>query len=73
MLREINQRFLPSKVLLFKDTQETDETLLQLVPYLENQKEINGKTTFYACRNQTCDKPRTKLQKIINFLDNKNR
>ena len=73
MLREINQRFLPSKVLLFKDTQETDETLLQLVPYLENQKEINGKTTFYACRNQTCDKPRTKLQEIINFLDNKNR
>ena len=69
MLREINRRFLPSKVLLFTDTSKTDDTLLQLVPFLENQKAIEGKATFYACQNQTCDKPRTELQEVIKFLD----
>ena len=69
MLREINRRFLPSKVLLFTDTSKWDNTLLQLVPFLENQKAIEGKATFYACQNQTCDKPRTELQEVIKFLD----
>ena len=69
MLTEINQRFMPSKVLVFKDTTKTDATLIELVPFLANQKAIEGKTTFYACRNQTCDKPRTQIQEVIKFLD----
>ena len=69
MLREINKRFFPSKVLLLADTSKSDNTLLKLVPFLENQKAIKGKATFYACQNQTCDKPRTELQDVIKFLD----
>ena len=34
MLTEINQRFMPSKVLVFKDTTKTDATLIELVPFL---------------------------------------
>ena len=37
--------------------------------FLANQKAIEGKTTFYACRNQTCDKPRIEIQEVIKFLD----
>ena len=69
MLREINKRFFPSKVLLLADTSKSDNTLLKLVPFLENQKAIKGKATFYACQNQTCDKPRTELLEVIKFLD----
>ena len=69
ILREINQRFIPAKVILFRETSEKDDTLLKLVPFLANQKAIGGKTTFYACRNQTCEKPRTELLEIIEFLD----
>ena len=43
MLTEINQRFMPSKVLVFKDTTKTDATLIELVPFLANQKAIEGK------------------------------
>lgn len=69
MLTEINQRFMPSKVIVFNDTTKKDATLIELVPFLANQKAIEGKTTFYACRNQTCDKPRIEIQEVIKFLD----
>ena len=69
ILREINKRFIPAKVILFRETSEKDDTLLKLVPFLANQEAIGGKTTFYACRNQTCEKPRTELLEIIEFLD----
>ena len=69
MLREINQRFIPSKVLLFTDSSKPDHTLLELVPFLANHKNIDGNSTFYACRNQTCTKPRTSLREVIEFLD----
>ena len=72
LLREINQRFLPSKVLLFKDSSKPDKTLIKLIPFLENQNAIDNKPTVYACRNQTCDKPQTSLQELILFLEEQN-
>ena len=33
---------MPSKVLVFKDTTETDATLIELVPFLANQKAIEA-------------------------------
>jgi uncharacterized protein YyaL (SSP411 family) len=35
-IRAINQRFLPSKILLFKDTFKADPALIKLVPFLNN-------------------------------------
>ena len=52
MLREINRRFLPSKVLLFTDTSKWDNTLLKLVPFLENQKAIEGKVHFMHAKTR---------------------
>ena len=43
LLREINQRFLPSKVILFKDSSNQDTTLLKLIPFLQNQNAIGNK------------------------------
>ena len=71
MLTEINQRFMPSKVFAFQRHHKNGCYPFELVPFLENQKAIKGKATFYACRNQTCDKPRTQIQEVIKFLDNK--
>jgi uncharacterized protein YyaL (SSP411 family) len=71
-IRAINQRFLPSKILLFKDTFKADPALIKLVPFLKNQQQINGQPTVYPCRNQTCDKPRTNLPALLQFLDQQN-
>lgn len=71
-IRAINQRFLPSKILLFKDTFKADPALIKLVPFLNNHAQIDGKPTVYPCRNQTCDKPRTNLPALLQFLDQQN-
>lgn len=71
-IRAINQRFLPYKILLFKDTFKADPALIKLVPFLNNQVQIDGKPTVYPCRNQTCDKPRTNLPALLQFLDQQN-
>jgi uncharacterized protein YyaL (SSP411 family) len=71
-IRAINHRFLPSKILLFKDTFKADPGLIKLVPFLKNQQQINGQPTVYPCRNQTCDKPRTSLPALLQFLDQQN-
>ena len=72
LLREINQRFLPSKVILFKDSSKQDTKLLKLIPFLQNQNAIGNKPTVYACRNQTCDRPQTTLKDLILFLEKQN-
>ena len=68
LLREINQRFLPSTVLLFKDTTKQNEDLFKLIPFLERQNQVDGKSVVYACQNQTCDKPRTDAKELAEFL-----
>ena len=68
LLRAINQEFLPSKVILFKDTTQDDEELFKLIPFLEKQNQIDGKPAVYVCRNQTCDKPRTDADELAQFL-----
>jgi len=68
LLLEINQKFLPSKILLFKNISAKDQELMELIPFLKNQKLVEGKPAVYACRNQTCDKPRTSPEELAAFL-----
>ena len=68
LLLEINQKFLPSKILLFKNISAKDQELMDLIPFLKNQKLVEGKPAVYACRNQTCDKPRTSPEELAAFL-----
>ena len=65
----INQRFIPSKVLLFKNTTKKDDVLHKLSPFIEPHKLINGSTAVYVCRNQTCDAPKTETEELKKYLD----
>ena len=73
ILRIINRRFMPSKILLLRDSVKEDSELYDLIPFVQNHKEIDGKATLYACRNQTCDHPRTDPQEIEKFLSQSNK
>ena len=73
ILRIINRRFMPSKILLLRDSVKEDSALYDLIPFVQNHKEIDGKATLYACRNQTCDHPRTDPQEIEKFLSQSNK
>ncbi|MEC8043786.1 MAG: thioredoxin domain-containing protein [Verrucomicrobiota bacterium] len=73
ILQIINRRFMPSKILLLRDSVKEDSELYDLIPFVQNHKEIDGKATLYACRNQTCDHPRTDPQEIKKFLSQSNK
>ena len=73
ILRIINRRFMPSKILLLRNSVKEDSALYDLIPFVQNHKEIDGKATLYACRNQTCDHPRTDPQEIEKFLSQSNK
>jgi len=42
-----------------------DERLEQLIPFIENQKTIDGKTTLYICHQGACQKPITEFSEMI--------
>ena len=64
LIREINQHFLPAKVLLFRPAQLTNPEILKLAPFVSNHRLVSGKAAVYICENQTCQQPETNTEKI---------
>jgi len=51
---EINQHFLPDKVIAFAGSRDDDEVDPCLVPLTRGKVAIQGKPTVYICDNNTC-------------------
>ncbi len=68
ILKPLNSKFIPNKVLLFKPTDREDEINL-IAPFLSHYKEINGKTTIYICTNYECKQPVTTVEEMMRLLD----
>ena len=71
MLKTVRQRFLPNKVLLFREEGE-NPAIVELAPFLENQVAIDGKATAYVCREQVCENPVTTAKALAELLDKQN-
>jgi len=69
LMKEINQRFLPSSVVLFRSSESPDEALFKIAPFLKLQKMANDAPTVFICRNQTCDRPVNKAKVLAERLD----
>jgi len=63
MLHAIRGRFLPNKVVLWRD-----DTIAKLAPYAKGQKAMNGKATAYVCENFQCNLPVTDPEQMIKLL-----
>ena len=68
LIEEVNQYFLPAKVLLFRPTHLENPEILQLAPFLKNHRLVKGKPAVYICENQTCQKPETSVEKLREIL-----
>jgi hypothetical protein len=64
MLRAIRSRFLPRTVVMQRRAGEDDSAL----PLLRGKEPLNGKTTVYLCRDQTCREPVTTTKKLEELL-----
>jgi uncharacterized protein len=64
---ELRQLFfhacLSSRAILWK--RANDEKLAKLIPFISEQKPINGKTTLYLCHKGVCEKPITEMAEMI--------
>jgi len=59
MAAEIQQRFLPSKVLLFRPEGEAGKRLVALCPFVEGMYAADQKATVYLCEGYACKTPLT--------------
>jgi uncharacterized protein YyaL (SSP411 family) len=56
LLREVNKRFVPNKVVALSTTAQNAG---QKVPLLQGKTSLHGKPTAYLCRDFTCQQPVT--------------
>lgn len=67
VLKVINSKFLPNKVILFKPSDEESD-ITTISPFASEYKEINGKTTIYICTNYECKKPVNDIKELSALL-----
>ena len=63
----IYSRYLPHKGVIWRYPQ--DRELFRFLPFLEQQKPLDGKTTVYLCRHGACEKPLTDIADVEKALD----
>lgn len=61
-----NNTFIPNKVVLLKDS--TNNNISHPLAYLDSYTPINNTTTFYICKNFSCNLPTNNLDEAIKQL-----
>jgi len=69
IIEAVHQKFLPFKTLLHLSPDFESSKLVELAPYSIAFAPIE-KSTFYLCRDQTCEQPKTELNEIMEVLNN---
>ena len=65
MLVAMQKIFAPNKVLVFRPEGDHIPEIVQIAPFTEAQKTIEGNATAYICQNQVCSVPTTSVRKAI--------
>lgn len=60
--------YIPFKNVIWR--RDSDKLLFRLLPWVERQPPLEGRTTLYICREGVCDLPLTDPQKIRTALEN---
>ncbi|MCE5317378.1 MAG: thioredoxin domain-containing protein [Parachlamydia sp.] len=58
--------FIPHRSVIWR--RENDSVLLEEIPFMKEQKPIEGKTTLYICQKGVCQKPLTDLAEMTSAL-----
>ena len=66
MLNLIREKFIPHKVLLFKDIDNPE--ISEIAEFTKRQNMIDGKTTVYICENYNCKIPVTDTESLDELL-----
>ncbi|MEX2578794.1 MAG: thioredoxin domain-containing protein [Verrucomicrobiales bacterium] len=68
MIAALREGFRPNQVVILR-TEENAEALAELAPYTETQASLDGEATAYVCRNFACKLPTTKVDEMLENLE----
>jgi len=68
LLHELNSRFLPHKIVLLVDDEQSRKALSAYLPVIETMTEKDGKATAYVCENYACQLPTADPKKFAELL-----
>jgi uncharacterized protein YyaL (SSP411 family) len=71
LLRLVNERFLPNKILLLADDSSGQQQLARWLPLIADIHRIKGKATAYICDNYACKLPTADPDVVARLLDSK--
>src|SRR6266852_3357203 len=72
LLRQINIRFLPNKILLLADGGAGQQQLARWLPFVAGAHRMQDRATAYVCENYVCKLPTADPQMMARLLDTKN-
>jgi uncharacterized protein YyaL (SSP411 family) len=68
MLRFINERFIPEKVMLIKDESDS-EKISKIAAFTRDMVMSENKTTVHLCQDQNCKLPSNDIEKIKELIE----
>jgi uncharacterized protein YyaL (SSP411 family) len=68
LLRELNARFIPNKIVLLVDDAAARTALSAYLPVVETMTEKDGRATAYVCENYACQLPTADAKKFAELL-----
>ena len=68
LLRELNSRFLPHKIVLRVDGEASRKALAAYLPVIDTMTEKDGKATAYVCEDYACQLPTADPKKLAELL-----
>ena len=69
MLRAVNAKFLPNKILVLAEGRKGQKVLARYLPFIQGVHPTRGKATAYVCAHYSCDFPTSDLQVFRQLLD----
>lgn len=69
LLRQVNARFLPNKILLLADGGAGQQQLTRWLPFVQGARRIKDRATAYVCENYVCKLPTADPQVMAHLLE----
>ena len=65
----LRSKYIPNKVMLFKDTDDKIQSLTPLAKWTSNHQMINNKTTYYICEDFSCKLPTNDIEIALKLIN----
>ena len=69
MLNQINDRYLPNKILVLLDGSESQQRLSEMNPFFASIPVVDNRTTVYVCQDYVCRLPVSDVDALAGILD----